>query len=76
MEQELLTRPENWSPPMVFSEVRENFRSDDLIITDGTYPWSFVTQKFRSGQPSHGGDCKTLEVMTLAQVYHKFLCHK
>jgi hypothetical protein len=22
MEQELLTRPENWSPPMVFSEVR------------------------------------------------------
>ena len=26
--------------------------------------WSFVTQKFHSGQPSHGGDRKTFEVMT------------
>jgi hypothetical protein len=32
--------------------------------TSGTYPWSFVTQIFHSGQPSHGGDCKTFEVMT------------
>ena len=31
--------------------------------TSGTYPWSFVTQIFHSGQPSHGGDCKTFEVM-------------
>jgi hypothetical protein len=25
----------------------------------GTHPWSFVTQIFHSGQPSHGGDRKT-----------------
>jgi hypothetical protein len=29
----------------------------------GTYPWSFVTQIFHKGQPSHGGDSKTFEVM-------------
>ena len=33
-------------------------------MTSGTYPWSFVTQIFRNGQPSHGGDRKTFEVMT------------
>jgi len=26
--------------------------------------WSFVTQIFHSGHPSHGGDGKTFEVMT------------
>jgi hypothetical protein len=35
-----------------------------LFTTSGTYPWSFVTQIFHNGQPSHGGDCKTFEVMT------------
>jgi len=30
----------------------------------GTYPWSFVTQIFHSGQPNHGGDRKTCEMMT------------
>jgi hypothetical protein len=29
-----------------------------------TYPWSFVTQIFHNGQPSHGGDRKLFEVMT------------
>jgi hypothetical protein len=28
------------------------------------YPWSFVTQIFQNGQPSHGGDRKIFEVMT------------
>ena len=32
----------------------------EVFTTSGTYPWSFVTQVFHSGQPSHGGDCKTL----------------
>jgi hypothetical protein len=32
--------------------------------SSGTYPWSFGTQLFRSGQPSHGGDRKIVEVMT------------
>jgi hypothetical protein len=27
-------------------------------------PWSFVTQIFHYGQPSHGGDRKSFEVMT------------
>jgi len=30
----------------------------------GTYRWLFVTQIFCNGQPSHGGDRKTVEVMT------------
>jgi hypothetical protein len=34
------------------------------VFTSGTYPWSFVTQMFHIGQPSHGGDHKTFEVMT------------
>jgi len=28
------------------------------------YPWSFVTQVFHNGKPSHGGDRKAFEVMT------------
>ena len=31
---------------------------------NGTYPWSFVTQIFHSGQPSHAGDREMFEVMT------------
>ena len=33
-------------------------------MTSGTYPWSFMTQIFHNGQPSHGGDRNTLELMT------------
>jgi hypothetical protein len=32
----------------------------------GTYPWSFVTQIFHNGQPSHGGNRTIFEVMTSA----------
>jgi hypothetical protein len=35
-----------------------------VFTTSGTYPGSFVTQIFHSGQPSHGGDRKTYKVMT------------
>ena len=35
-----------------------------MLTTSGTYLWSFVTQIFHSGQPSHDGDRKLLEVMT------------
>jgi hypothetical protein len=35
---------------------------DREVFTSGTYPWSFVTQIFHSGQPSHGGDRKAFEV--------------
>ena len=35
-----------------------------MYTKSGTYPWSFVTQIFHSGQPSHGGDRTIFEVMT------------
>jgi len=35
----------------------------EVLTTSGTYPWSFVTQIFHNGQPSHGGDRKLFEVM-------------
>ena len=38
-----------------------------MFTTSGTYPWSFVTHVFHSGQPSHGGDRKTFKVMTLTE---------
>jgi hypothetical protein len=34
--------------------------------TSGTYLWSFITHIFRSDEPSHGGDSKTIDVLTLA----------
>ena len=40
-----------------------------MFTTNGTYPWSFVTQIFHSGQPSHGGDRTSFEVMTLKSDY-------
>ena len=36
----------------------------EVFTTSGTYPWSFVTQIFHNGQPSHGGDRNTFKVMT------------
>ena len=35
-----------------------------MFTTSGTYPWSFVTQIFHNGQPSHGGNRTIFEVMT------------
>jgi hypothetical protein len=36
-----------------------------MFTTSGTYPWSFVmTHIFHNGQPCHGGDRKTFEIMT------------
>jgi len=42
----------------------ERGKDREVLTTSGTYPWSFVTQIFHDGQPSHGGDRKTFEVMT------------
>jgi hypothetical protein len=36
----------------------------EVFMTSGTYLWSFVTEIFHSGQPSHGGVRKIYEVMT------------
>jgi len=35
-----------------------------VLTTSGTYMWSFVTQIFHNGQPSHAVNRKTFEVMT------------
>ena len=35
---------------------REWGKDREVFTTSGTYPWSFVTQIFHNGQPSHGGD--------------------
>ena len=43
---------------------REWGKDREVLTTSGTYPWSFVTQIFHNGQPSHGGDRKLFEVMT------------
>ena len=43
---------------------RECGKDREVFTTSGTYPWSFVTQIFHNGQPSHGGDRKIFEVMT------------
>jgi hypothetical protein len=47
--------------PVISREWRKN---REVFKTSGTYLWSFVTQIFHSGQPSHGGDRKVFEVMT------------
>jgi hypothetical protein len=36
----------------------------EVFTTSGTYPWSFVTQIFHNGQPSHGGNRKNFEMIT------------
>jgi hypothetical protein len=42
----------------------ESGKNREVFATSGTYPWSFVTQIFHNGQPSHGGDRKPFEIMT------------
>ena len=37
----------------------------EVFTTSGTYPWSFVTHTFHSGQPSHGGDRTIFMTSTL-----------
>ena len=36
----------------------------EMLTTNGTYMWLFVTQILHSGSVIHGGDRKTFEVMT------------
>jgi hypothetical protein len=45
--------------------IRHVWEKDREVFTiSETYPWLFVTQLFRNGQPSHDGDLKNFEVMT------------
>jgi hypothetical protein len=55
------TRRVNLVTNPVISHEREKDR--EVFATSGTYPWSFVTQIFHNGQPSHSGDRKSIEVM-------------
>jgi hypothetical protein len=36
--------------------ISHEWGNDRIVTTNGTYPWSFVTQILRSGQPRHGID--------------------
>ena len=45
------------------------------LATNGTYPWSFVTQIFQNDQQSHGGDRETFEVIYI-YIYGKFTMRK
>jgi flagellar basal body-associated protein FliL len=38
------------------------FRLSLTYLWSGTYPWSFMTQIFHNGQPSHGGDVQLLKL--------------
>jgi hypothetical protein len=38
----------------------ERGKDRGVLTTSGTYLWSFVTQIFHNGQPSHGGDRKMM----------------
>ena len=52
--------------------ISHEWRKDrEVFTTSGTYPWSFVTQIFHNGQPSHGGDRKMFEVMTSTSTKRK-----
>ena len=56
------TRRVNLVTDPVISHERGKYR--EVFTTSGTYQWPFVTQIDHNGQPCHGGDRKTLEVMT------------
>jgi hypothetical protein len=43
---------------------REWGKDREVFTTSRIYPWSFVTQIFHNGQPSHGGNRKYFEMMT------------
>jgi hypothetical protein len=36
-------------------------KDPEVFTTGGTYPWSFVTQIFHTGKPSHDSDRKTFD---------------
>ena len=56
------TRGVNLVTNPLISESHEWVKNREALTSE-KYPWSFVTQIFHNGQPNHGGDRKTFEVM-------------
>jgi hypothetical protein len=56
----LYNKRDDFNNPVISHERGKN---REVFTTSGTCPWSFVTQIFHNGQPSHGGDRKIFEVM-------------
>jgi hypothetical protein len=56
----------------LFVKLKSSHRK--LFATSGTYSWSFVTQIFHNGQPSHGGDRKTFELFVLLSLFWPLCC--
>jgi hypothetical protein len=48
---------------------REWGKNREVLTTSGTYPWSFVTQIFHNGQPSHGVICTNIPAAPAYGVY-------
>jgi hypothetical protein len=75
------TRRVNLATNPVISHEWGNDR--EVFTTSWTYPWSFVTQIFHQGQPSHGGDrkpsvsyyCKAIHIVSPSQVSSYALYH-
>jgi hypothetical protein len=68
--------PEGTSVTLVANPVISYEREKDRITTNGTCPWSFVTQIFYNG---HGGDRNTFQVFnlflkTIKNHVFEFLC--
>jgi hypothetical protein len=58
--------------PMISHERGKDW---EVFTSSGTYPWSFVTQIFHNGQPSHDGDRKTFEASLVEQELLTLLEH-
>jgi hypothetical protein len=54
----------------------ERGKDREVFTTSETYPWSFMTQIFHNGQPFHGGERKTFEVMTSSLQHKNILAQK
>ena len=51
----------------------ERWKDQEVFTTSGTYPWSFVTHIFHSGQQSHGGDRKNVNLTKRNPWFSSFL---
>jgi hypothetical protein len=47
----------------------------EVFTINGRYLWSFVTQIFHNGQPRHGGDRTTFEVIYVKEMLLHEIMH-
>ena len=50
---------------LLLKKTKSHYKEEGILtMTNETYWWSFVKQIFRNCQPSHDGECTTVELMT------------